>query len=66
MTTVKSITGQEFKVSPNYSKRTFTIKTNGLKYRTVRLSKQEFESCLYNTGNDWSKFLRTSDYYLVR
>ena len=67
MTTVlKSITGREFKVSANKSKKTFTIRTNGSKYRTLPMSKEEFEHAQYWTGNDWMQFLKTDEYYEVR
>lgn len=53
----------------NYSAQTFTIrKTDGefkSKYRTIRLSKDEFNSCLHNTENDWKQFLKSDDYYVV-
>jgi hypothetical protein len=29
------------------------------------LSKEEFNSCLNNTGNDWVNFLKSSDYYKI-
>ena len=57
--------------NPNHKNRTFTIKTyiNGklnFKYRTIKLSKPEFENELNNTENDWSQFLKYNDYYLVK
>lgn len=59
-----TITGRQISVRPNFSARTFTIKTSeGSRYRTTRMNKQEFDSCLYNTGNDWNQFLKSSDYY---
>ena len=60
-----SNTGREFKVSSNKSARTFTLRVDGIKYRTIQMSKEEFESCLNNTGNDWNQFLKSDDYYLV-
>ena len=66
MNEYKTITGETLKVSANHSKRTFTIRTELSKYRTIRLSKEEFNSCLNNSGNDWNEFLRSSDYYEVR
>ena len=66
MTTLTTISGTKIKVSANHSARTFTIVKNGIKYRTIRLNKQEFESCLYNTGNDWNNFLKSEDYYRVK
>ena len=62
----KTITGREIKVKPNHSARTFTIRVKGFKYRTIRMSKEDFESNLNNTPNDWQTFLNlTSDYYLL-
>ena len=57
--------------TPNYTKRTFTIrifikgKLNN-KYRTIKLSNQEFETELNNTENDWSQFLKSNNYFLVK
>ena len=62
----KTITGETLKISANHSKRTFTIRTDVAKYRTIRLSKDEFNSCLNNTGQDWRIFLRSNDYYKVK
>ena len=66
MKTFKTNLGETLKISANHSKRTFTIRTDVAKYRTIRLSKEEFQSCLNNTGQDWRQFLRSSDYYKVR
>lgn len=54
--------------TPNYSKRTFTLrviheKERPIKYRTNLLTKEEFESCLYFTQDDWSNFLKQSNNY---
>jgi hypothetical protein len=66
MTTYTTITGRTIKVSANQSKRTFTIVTESAKYRTLQMSREEFESCENNTGNDWQNFLRTDSYYQVK
>lgn len=66
MKTFKTNLGETLKISANHSKRTFTIRTYVAIYRTFRLSKEEFNSCLNNTGQDWRHFLRSSDYYKVR
>ena len=66
MKTLTTISGREIKVSANHSKRTFTIVTDRGKYRTIPMSKEEFNSCLNNTGNDWADFLRSDDYYKVQ
>ena len=64
--TFKTISGYEIKVSANHSKRHFTIKTVTGKFRTTPMTKEEFTSCLNNTGNDWMQFLRgCGDYYKV-
>lgn len=60
----------EIKVTPNYSKRTFTIRKTyddgqKVKYRTIQFGQQEFDSELMNTENDWKYFLRGNDYYKV-
>lgn len=52
METLKSISGREF--------------TNGIKYRTLQMSREEYESANNWTGNDWSQFLKTDEYYRVR
>lgn len=58
--------GIEIKVSANHSKRTFTIRKNGLKYRTYPMNKEEFSSSLYMTANDWNYFLKSNDYYRIK
>jgi hypothetical protein len=59
-------TKREIKVAANVSKRTFTIRTEFGKYRTTRMSMDDFKSCQHNTGNDWQNFLnRSGDYYKV-
>lgn len=71
------MTKQEIKVTPNYSKRTFTIRVYSYnhfykdkplisKYKTHELSKEEFERELNNTTKDWKQFLKTDEYYLVK
>ena len=65
MKTLTTISGRQIRVSANYFKRTFTIKTESGKYRTNKMSKEEFQSCLNNTGNDWQNFLRSEDYYKI-
>ena len=66
MNTYTTITGRKIKVSANQSKRTFTIVTESAKFRTLQMSREEFESCEYQTGNDWENFLRTNAYYQVK
>jgi len=62
---------ETIKATANYSKRTFTLRCyqGGVmyaKYRTIQLSEEEFNSCEYNTNNDWYYFLTSSDYYKVK
>ena len=57
--------------TPNYKNRTFTIRTFikgklNNKYRTIQMSKKEFEAELNNTQNDWSHFLKSNYYYLLK
>ena len=66
MKTFTTNLGETLKISVNHSKRTFTIRTDVAKYRTIRLSKEEFQSCLNNTGQDWRQWLRSDDYYKVK
>ena len=54
----------------NQSARTFTIRKYVgdkliAKYRTIRMSIDDFESCENNTENDWRQFLKSDDYYPV-
>jgi len=64
MKTLTTITGKEIKVGSNKSTRTFTLIVNGIKYRTTKMTQEEFNSCLHNTGNDWNQFLKSDDYYV--
>lgn len=56
------------KITPNQSKRTFTIRKEYVKFRTLRMSKDEFEQCENYTNEDWKYFLRaeTGNYYEVK
>tara|TARA_R110002126_G_scaffold251055_3_gene394058 strand:+ start:4568 stop:4768 length:201 start_codon:yes stop_codon:yes gene_type:complete len=61
---------ETIKATPNYSKRTFTIRKfiDGKlfsKYRTIPMSQEEFDSEEMNTENDWKQFLKSDDYYTV-
>ncbi len=65
MKTYTTISGENIRVGVNHSNKTFTIKTEVAKYRTYKMDKMEFQSCLNNTGNDWKQFLKSDDYYKV-
>ncbi len=55
------------KATANYSAKTFTIRLSYAKYRTFKMSNQDFQSCLHNTENDWKQYLATEDdYYIVK
>jgi len=62
---MKTAIGREINVRANYKHRTFTIRTTSGKYRTYPMDKEEFESCLNNTANDWDQFLSSDDYYEI-
>jgi len=51
LTEHKAISGRIIRISTNYSKRRFTIYTESGKYRTHKMSQQEFDSEKFNTGN---------------
>ena len=62
---------EKIKVTPNKSKRTFTIRKyiGGkvfAKYRTTQMSKDDFNSESMNTSGDWKHFLKGDDYYIVK
>lgn len=52
--------------TPNYSKRTFTIRKNGSKYRTMKMSKEEFEEAIFNTEYDWVVYLRNNQLSVIK
>ena len=54
------------KVTANNSARTFTLRNETAKYRTIQMSRPEFESAKYWTSNDWNQFLKTDEYYKVK
>ena len=59
--------GSTMTVTANHSKRTFTIRTESAKYRTLKFTKEEFEELECNTSSDWDYFLQTENfYYLVK
>jgi len=67
MKTLTTITGRELRISSNQSKRTFTIRTESATYRTIQMSKKEFNHAdRFWTGDDWQHFLKTDEYYKVK
>lgn len=65
-------TKREIKATANKSKRTYTLRMlddDGkvyLTYRTIQMSKEEFEGAYYWTQQDWSNFMKTDEYYRVK
>jgi hypothetical protein len=55
-----TISGMTIFVRPNYSKRIFTIKGDYGTFKTYKLSENEFNYNLFNTGNDWKNYLINS------
>lgn len=60
----------ELTVKANQSNRTFTIRTylNGKlisKYRTFKMTQEEFDVGEMNTSDDWGMFLKSGNYYSV-
>jgi len=58
----------QIKATPNHSKKTFTIRYFDygkcyLKFRTLRLNRQEFEDCEYFTQNDWKDWIKNNQWY---
>lgn len=54
------------KATANHNKRTFTLRHNGNKYRTLQMSKIEFNEALYNTSNDWKDYLKRNQVIIVK
>jgi len=62
---------EKIKVSANQNKRTFTIRKFidselFAKYRTLKMTQEEFDSEEMNTENDWKQFLKSDSYYIVK
>ena len=56
---MKTIQDEKINVCANKSRRTFTIRINGNKYRTVRMNKEDFANNMHNTSSDWNYFLHS-------
>ena len=66
MKILTTTTNEVLRISSNKKKRTFTIRTNYAKYRTLQFTKEKFEHADFSwTGNDWKQFLKTDYYFKV-
>ena len=66
MRILTTTTNEVLRISSNKARRTFTIRTNYAKYRTLPFTKEEFiQADFFWTGNDWKQFLKTDEYYKV-
>lgn len=64
---MKTISGRELKITSNVKERTFRIKTESATYKTIRMTKDEFNDADNWTGQDWQSFLnRTFEYYVIK
>jgi hypothetical protein len=63
---MKTRSGRILKIRSNKSERTYTIQTETAKYKTVKMTQDEFDSCWYNTANDWADYLKSPDYYKIK
>jgi hypothetical protein len=57
---------EDMKATANHSKRTFTLRDKGNKYRTLQMSKIEFNEALYNTPGDWINYLKTNECLIIK
>jgi hypothetical protein len=57
---------KHYTATPNFSARTFTIRTNGAKYRTVQMSKIEFNEALYFTSGDWISYIKRNEVIILK
>lgn len=62
---------ESYAVKQNKSKKTYTIRCYSLNnlyaiYRTLPMSKEDFNNAYYYTQNDWRNFLKTDEYYKVK
>lgn len=66
--TIKQLKKQVMKITSNKSKRTFTIRKEDSKFRTLEMSQNEFDECDNNTNEDWQHFLKTQsgNYYEIK
>lgn len=56
----------EMRITSNRSKRTYTIRYGGNKYRTTQMSKAEFEDAMYNTPTDWKDYIKNNECIILK
>ena len=54
------------RATPNHNKRTFTLRDKGNKYRTLQMSKIEFNEALYNTAGDWIDYIKRNECIIIK
>lgn len=59
-------TEKQMKVTSNKRERTFTITTEVAKYRTLPMSREEFEDAQYNTPGDWEAYIRREECEVIQ
>ena len=63
---------RKIEATPNKSKRTFTLRVKDekgnviSKYRTYKMSANEFDDYEYYTKTDWDYFLKTNHYIVLK
>lgn len=62
----KTDTGIEIIVTPNKKDRTYIIERQGTRYKTLPMSKEEFEENESNTPNDWNNYFKIEELSIIR
>jgi hypothetical protein len=57
---------EEIRATPNHRDRTFTIRKGSTKYRTAKMSLEEFKANENNTQHDWRQYLKRGTYIKVK
>jgi hypothetical protein len=53
-------------ITSNKTERTYTIRKNGSKFKTSRMTKEEWNECQHNTIKDWENFLKCGSYTKIK
>jgi hypothetical protein len=60
-------TGKELKVTSNTKERTFRIKKDNTIFKTIKMTKDDFNDADNWTANDWQSFLnKTHEYFIIK